>query len=172
MERLQAWQQQQPLLLAWLCSEAGVAWLQACSSVGAAAGQAVRGLAAGASGAACRCRLRPLLPAAHTLPLVGAAIPIGLQVNINPAYRAAELAYALNQAGVTTLVLAPGLRGSREFIATVGQVADQTQLRHRILIGGDAPEGERGAVGAVVQRRRWGGAGGGSGVGANWRGSQ
>ena len=31
-------------------------------------------------------------------------------VNINPAYRTAELAYALGQSGVSTLVLAPGFR--------------------------------------------------------------
>ncbi|PRW33815.1 AMP-binding isoform A [Chlorella sorokiniana] len=62
-------------------------------------------------------------------------------VNINPAYRAGELAYALNQSAVTTLVLARGLKGSREFIEIVDSVVGQTQLRHRILLADEAPEG-------------------------------
>lgn len=63
-------------------------------------------------------------------------------MNINPAYRAAELTYALNQASVSALVLAKGLKGSREFIEIVDSVVAQTQLRHRILLADEAPEGE------------------------------
>ena len=72
------------------------------------------------------------------------------QVNINPAYRAAELAYALNQAAVTALVLARGLKGSREFIDIVDSVVAQTQLRHRILLADEAPEGEPGLLRCAV----------------------
>ena len=79
---------------------------------------------------------RPSLPT----PLSAACSPT--QVNINPAYRAAELTYALNQASVTALVLAKGLKGSREFIEIVDSVVAQTQLQHRILLADDAPEGE------------------------------
>lgn len=74
-------------------------------------------------------------------------MPAGPQVNINPAFQAAELAYALAQSGVSVLVLAPGLRGSRGFLDIAGspEVAVQAaQLRHMVLLGkGAAPEGER-----------------------------
>lgn len=82
-----------------------------------------------------------------------------LQVNINPAYRAGELTYALNQAGVSALVLARGLRGSREFIDIVDSVAEKTQLKYRVLLADEAPEGESlgvcgaGACCARVHRR-------------------
>ena len=79
-----------------------------------------------------------------------------LQVNINPAYRAGELTYALNQAGVSALVLARGLRGSREFIDIVDSVAAKTQLEHRVLLADEAPEGESlGLCGAVACFAVW-----------------
>ncbi|KAL4446717.1 hypothetical protein ABPG77_007961 [Micractinium sp. CCAP 211/92] len=66
-------------------------------------------------------------------------------VNINPAFQAAELAYALAQSGVSVLVLAPGMRGSRGFLDIAGSpevAAQAAQLRHRVLLGeGPAPEG-------------------------------
>ncbi|EFN57192.1 hypothetical protein CHLNCDRAFT_21648 [Chlorella variabilis] len=64
-------------------------------------------------------------------------------VNINPAYRASELAYALGQAGVSVLVLAPGLRGGRGFVEMAESVRKQTpQLRLRLLLAEEGlPEG-------------------------------
>ncbi|KAL4420676.1 hypothetical protein ABPG75_010332 [Micractinium tetrahymenae] len=62
-------------------------------------------------------------------------------VNLNPSLKAAELSYALNRVGVTTLVLAPELRGT-SFADTLESIRHQTpQLRHRIVLGPDAPEG-------------------------------
>lgn len=79
------------------------------------------------------------------------------QVNINPAYRASELAYALGQAGVSVLVLAPGLRGGRGFVEMAESVRKQTpQLRLRLLLAEEGlPEG------GLVWGRCWV-AGGGS----------
>ena len=90
----------------------------------------------------CLCDLRP--PNPH---------PPLLQVNINPAYRASELAFALTQAGVSVLVLAPGLKGGRQFLDMAdslgpGQVP---QLRHRVLLfGADPPPAGAPAAAAVV----------------------
>lgn len=62
-------------------------------------------------------------------------------VNLNPSLKAAELSYALNRVGVTTLVLAPELRGT-SFVDLLESIRHQTpQLRHRIVLGPDAPEG-------------------------------
>ena len=57
-------------------------------------------------------------------------------MNINPAYRASELAYALTQAGVSVLVLAPGLKGGHEFLDMAGSLGpgQAPQLRHRVLL--------------------------------------
>ncbi|KAL4425388.1 hypothetical protein ABPG75_009404 [Micractinium tetrahymenae] len=75
-----------------------------------------------------------------------AAAKVGaILVNINPAYQAAELAYALAQSGVSVLVQAPGLKRSRGFLEIAGSpevAARAAQLRHRVLLGdGAAPEG-------------------------------
>jgi fatty-acyl-CoA synthase len=62
-------------------------------------------------------------------------------VNINPAYRTTELAYALGQSGVSTLVLAPGFR-SADYLDMLGQVAgDLPQLTRRVVLGGDTVAG-------------------------------
>jgi fatty-acyl-CoA synthase len=62
-------------------------------------------------------------------------------VNVNPAYRTSELAYALGQSGVSTLVLAPGFRQA-DYLAMVEAVADQTPaLSRRIVLGGEEPAG-------------------------------
>ncbi len=62
-------------------------------------------------------------------------------VNINPAYRTFELAYALAQSGVSTLVLAPRFRQA-DYLAMLDQVAEQVPtLQRRIVLGPEAPPG-------------------------------
>jgi len=62
-------------------------------------------------------------------------------VNINPAYRTSELAYALAQSGVSTLVLAPGFRQA-DYVAMVDEVAARAPaLARRVVLGGDPPAG-------------------------------
>ncbi|KAL4451407.1 hypothetical protein ABPG77_009479 [Micractinium sp. CCAP 211/92] len=62
-------------------------------------------------------------------------------VNLNPSLKAAELSYALNRVGVTTLVLAPELRGT-SLVDLLESIGCQTpQLRHRIVLGPEAPAG-------------------------------
>jgi fatty-acyl-CoA synthase len=62
-------------------------------------------------------------------------------VNLNPAYRSSEIAYALGQAGVSTLVMAPRFR-SIDYVATLDEVAgDLPGLTRRIVLGGDTPAG-------------------------------
>jgi fatty-acyl-CoA synthase len=62
-------------------------------------------------------------------------------VNINPAYRTSELAYALAQSEVSTLVLAPRFRQA-DYLAMLEEVADQLPgLRRRIVLGDEAPAG-------------------------------
>ncbi|OYV49465.1 MAG: AMP-binding protein [Rhodospirillales bacterium 20-60-12] len=60
-------------------------------------------------------------------------------VNINPAYRAHELGYALNKVGVAALVLAKSFKTS-DYIALLGEVAVPS-LRHKIVIADTAPPG-------------------------------
>lgn len=75
-----------------------------------------------------------------------AAARVGaILVNINPAYRAAELQYSLDLAGVAVLVLAPGLRGSSDFVAMLDTVRGQLPaLRHAVVLGAAVPPpGER-----------------------------
>jgi fatty-acyl-CoA synthase len=62
-------------------------------------------------------------------------------VNVNPAYRTSELAYALAQSGVSTLVLARGFREA-DYVAMVEAVAGETPaLARRVVLGGDPPPG-------------------------------
>jgi len=62
-------------------------------------------------------------------------------VNINPAYRTSELAYALGQSGVSTLVLARGFRQA-DYVAMVEAVAGETPaLGRQVVLGGDRPAG-------------------------------
>jgi len=62
-------------------------------------------------------------------------------VNVNPAYRTSELAYALAQSGVTTLVLAPRFRQA-DYLAMLDEVAEQVPaLKRRIVLGPEAPPG-------------------------------
>jgi fatty-acyl-CoA synthase len=55
-------------------------------------------------------------------------------VNINPAYRTHELAYVLNQAGVTTLIAARSFKTS-DYRAMVEEVREQTALERVVYIG-------------------------------------
>jgi fatty-acyl-CoA synthase len=65
-------------------------------------------------------------------------------VNVNPAYRTSELAYALGQSGVSTLVLAPRFR-TADYLDMLGQVAgDLPALGRRVVLGGDTPAGAMG----------------------------
>jgi fatty-acyl-CoA synthase len=65
-------------------------------------------------------------------------------VNINPAYRTSELAYALGQSGVSTLVLAPRFR-TADYLDMLDQVAAQVPtLRRRVVLGPEAPPGAMG----------------------------
>src|SRR5512132_459445 len=58
-------------------------------------------------------------------------------VNVNPAYRTSELAYALGQSGVSTLVLAPRFR-TADYVAMVAAVAGETPaLARLVVLGGD-----------------------------------
>jgi fatty-acyl-CoA synthase len=62
-------------------------------------------------------------------------------VNVNPAYRTSELAYALRQSGVSTLVLAARFRQA-DYLAMLDEVAgDLPTLRRRVVLGSDAPAG-------------------------------
>ncbi len=62
-------------------------------------------------------------------------------VNVNPAYRTSELAYALRQSGVSTLVLAARFRQA-DYLAMLDEVAgDLPALQRRIVLGSDAPAG-------------------------------
>ncbi|HET7172924.1 MAG TPA: AMP-binding protein, partial [Nocardioidaceae bacterium] len=58
-------------------------------------------------------------------------------VNINPAYRTHELAYALNQSGVSTLVSATG-RKSSDYRAMVAEVRDDCPALARVVFIGTA----------------------------------
>jgi fatty-acyl-CoA synthase len=65
-------------------------------------------------------------------------------VNVNPAYRTSELAYALGQSGVSTLVLAPRFR-TADYLAMLDQVAGELPaLTRRVVLGPDTPAGAMG----------------------------
>jgi fatty-acyl-CoA synthase len=65
-------------------------------------------------------------------------------VNINPAYRTSELAYALGQSGVSTLVLAPRFRQA-DYLDMLDQVAGElAALQRRVVLGPDTPAGAMG----------------------------
>ena len=65
-------------------------------------------------------------------------------VNVNPAYRTSELAYALGQSGVSTLVLAPRFRQA-DYLDMLDQVAgDLPALGRRVVLGPEVPAGAMG----------------------------
>jgi len=77
-------------------------------------------------------------------------------VTINPAYRTRELSYALNQAGVRTLVAAPGFKGV-DYAAMIEQVRPECPgLRDTVVIGGPQWDAlpDHGADPAVLARRQ------------------
>jgi fatty-acyl-CoA synthase len=67
-----------------------------------------------------------------------AAARVGaILVNINPAYRPAELEYALQQSGVSLLLLARGFRQS-DYVATLASVRDRcAELREALVLEDD-----------------------------------
>jgi fatty-acyl-CoA synthase len=65
-------------------------------------------------------------------------------VNVNPAYRTSELAYALGQSGVSTLVLAPRFRQA-DYLDMLDQVATELPaLGRRVVLSGEVPAGAMG----------------------------
>ena len=66
-------------------------------------------------------------------------------VNINPAYRATELAYALRQSACRMLVAAPSFKGS-DYAAMIEQVRGELPELERVVLL-DSPEWERLAAG-------------------------
>ena len=63
-------------------------------------------------------------------------------VNINPAYRANELAYALKLAGVSTLVAATGFRDA-DYLAMLASVRRELPRLQRVIVLGDDVGGGR-----------------------------
>ena len=77
-----------------------------------------------------------------------------IMVNINPAYRRAELEYALDKVGCSALILAPRFKSS-DYLAMLGDVVPELRtarpgqlrstrlpaLRHVICLGGEATAG-------------------------------
>jgi fatty-acyl-CoA synthase len=77
-----------------------------------------------------------------TLLQFGAARIGAVLVNVNPAYRAPELAYALRQAGVRVLVVAPRFKTS-EYLSMVADVrAGLPALERVVVIGAERAAGE------------------------------
>src|SRR5438093_7529847 len=56
-------------------------------------------------------------------------------VNVNPAYRPAELAYALGQSGVRVLVTAPSFKTS-DYVAMVDEVRGELPALERVVVLG------------------------------------
>jgi fatty-acyl-CoA synthase len=91
-----------------------------------------------------------------------AAARVGaILVNVNPAYRAAELEYALNKSGVSVLLHARGFRSS-DFVRLLAEVRPRCpELRERVIIddewgsflaaGDRVPASEMAAREAVLQ---------------------
>lgn len=71
------------------------------------------------------------------------ALQVGaILVNINPSYRANELAFALRQSGVCVLVMASELRGT-SFPDVLESVAEEApKIRHKVVLGAEPPAGE------------------------------
>src|ERR671925_347992 len=61
-------------------------------------------------------------------------------VNINPAYRTSELEYALNQSGISFLILAARFRQA-DYTAMLGEVKGRCpELREALVFEGGAPD--------------------------------
>ena len=70
-----------------------------------------------------------------TLLQFGAARVGANLVNVNPAYRSGELAYALRQSGVRVLVTAPRFKTS-DYLAMVADVRDELPTLERVIVFG------------------------------------
>jgi len=66
---------------------------------------------------------------------LGAARVGAILVNVNPAYRPAELAYALRQSGVRVLVTAPRFKTS-DYVAMVAEARDGLPALERVVVIG------------------------------------
>ena len=76
-----------------------------------------------------------------TLLQFGAARVGAILVNVNPAYRSGELAYALRQSGVRVLVTAPRFKTS-DYLAMAADVRDELPTLERVVvIGSDRAAG-------------------------------
>src|SRR3984893_14711190 len=79
-----------------------------------------------------------------------------LLVNINPAYKTAELEYVLNQSSVSFLMLSRSFR-SADYVEMLGEVRDRCPGLHRDLVIDDGwrallQDGGAGAGGALAER--------------------
>ena len=64
-------------------------------------------------------------------------------VNINPAYRSNEMAYAVNQSGLRLLVTAPSFESS-DYLARIAEVRGQLPRLERVVVLGEKGTGEQG----------------------------
>ena len=76
-------------------------------------------------------------------------------VNINPAYRTHELAYALNQSGCRMLVAAPSFKNS-DYMEMVDQIDGQVPaLERAVFFWEDEWDEIVAGAGGVGSLRRW-----------------
>jgi fatty-acyl-CoA synthase len=75
-------------------------------------------------------------------------------VNINPAYRTHELAYALNQSGARLLVSASSFKTS-DYRAMVAEVVDQTPLERVVHLGSPEWDELASATGKLAEAITW-----------------
>ncbi|MGH7904651.1 MAG: AMP-binding protein [Candidatus Dormibacteraceae bacterium] len=64
-------------------------------------------------------------------------------VNVNTAYRSAELEYALNQSGVSVLILAPGFRAT-DYVAMLAEIRERCPALRESVVLGEAAGGSGG----------------------------
>jgi fatty-acyl-CoA synthase len=73
-----------------------------------------------------------------------AAARVGaILVNVNPAYRAQEMAYAVNQSGMRLLVTAPSFKAS-DYIERIAEVRSELSTLERVVVIGERPTGVEG----------------------------
>jgi fatty-acyl-CoA synthase len=73
----------------------------------------------------------------------GAARVGAILVNVNPAYRANEMAYAVNQSGVRLLITAPSFKAS-DYIERIAEVRADLPALERVVVIGDRRTGVEG----------------------------
>jgi len=102
-------------------------------------GQAARGLMARGVAAGDRVGIWAPNRAEWVIAQFAAARAGAILVNLNPAYRAAELEFALNRAGVSVLLLARGFRGI-DYVETLAAVRSRCpDLREALVLDDDWP---------------------------------